>query len=192
MSAAEALVAQIVEAASRHFLHSGYSRVSVEDIARSIGRSKKTLYRYFATKQALLHAVLEQVYAETGRGLAAQLGEAGGREADRLARLRRLLGVVAERLRATHQVLFADLHAAEPALGEQAWREHRRVLGRILRQLLDEAVAEGSVRADLPVEQVLELFFACVEGLPAPVAGTPESGQSTLLISLLVDGLRRR
>ena len=91
---------------------------------------------------------------------------------------------------------IADLRSAEPALGEQAWREHRQALGRILRQLLDEAVAEGSVRSDLPVEQVLELFFACVEGLPAPVAGLPEaqdpSGQSTLLISLLVDGLRRR
>lgn len=195
MTAPEAdhlVVAQIVEAARKYFLRFGYSRVSTEEIARSIGRSKKTLYKHFATKEMLLNAVLARVDEEACRDIGSLLGERGG---DRLARLRRILGAVGVHLTTTHQVLLADLRSSAPELGLQAWNERRDAIGRVLQPVLAEAAREGLVRADLPPERMLMIFFACVEGVAAPAelaAGAAPGGLVADLVNLLVDGLRRR
>ncbi len=51
--------ARIVGVAERVFLQSGFSRVSMDDLAKELGMSKKTLYAYFAGKDALVQAILE-------------------------------------------------------------------------------------------------------------------------------------
>lgn len=192
MPADDLVAAQIVEAASSYFLRFGYSRVSTEEIARSIGRSKKTLYKYFETKEILLHAVLCRADAEAEVTFAALLSNRAG---DSLARLRRILTPVAVHMATTHQVLFADLRAVEPGLGEQIWRERRQALTRILQPVLAEAVADGDLRTDLSIERILAIFFGCVEGLAMPPEGAPASPVPgdffASLISLLVDGMRR-
>jgi TetR/AcrR family transcriptional repressor of nem operon len=193
MPDADSVALQIVDAARSYFLRFGYSRVSTEEIVRSIGRSKKTLYKHFETKEALLHAVLGRVDNQAEREITILLAERGG---DRLARLRRILSAVAVHMATTHQVLFADLRAAEPELGEQAWRERREALTEILRPVLTEAVADGVVRDDLAVEQVLAIFFNCVEGMASPVEVAQNAqdpgGLFAALVTLLVDGMRRR
>ena len=49
---------EIVDTAKAYFLKYGYSRVSTAEIADEAGRSKKTLYKHFPTKEALLAAVV--------------------------------------------------------------------------------------------------------------------------------------
>lgn len=188
-----AVVSQIVDAARKYFVRFGYTRVSTEEIARSIGRSKKTLYKHFETKEALLHAVLARVDAEAEREITNLLAERGG---DRLARLRGIFAAVAVHLASTHQVLLADLRACSPELGQQAWRERRAALGSLLAPVLTEAAAEGVLRSDLAIDKVLAIFFSCVEGMASPLdvaqnAQAPGELFATL-VSLLVDGLRQR
>ena len=188
-----AVVAQIVEAARKYFLRFGYSRVSTEEIARSIGRSKKTLYKHFETKEALLHAVLARVDSEAEREITGLLADRGG---DRLARLRGILTAVAVHMASTHQVLLADLRACSPELGLQAWRERRQALSLLLTPVLREAATEGVVRADLASDQMLPIFFSCVEGMASP-QDVAENAQVPVelfgtLVGLMVDGLRAR
>lgn len=186
---ADAVAGQIVEAASGYFLRFGYSRVSTEEIARSIGRSKKTMYKHFPSKEELLRAVLERLDGQLRQEVAGLLA-AGG---DRLELLRRTLTTVALRMSATHRVLLVDLRATSPELGQKVWAERRQALGRLLGPVLREAVADGSLRADLEVEQVLAVYFSCVEGMSCPGDGAQGAdGLFGPLISLLVDGLRRR
>lgn len=56
----EQKLAQILEGARAVFLADGYEGASVDDIARSAGISKATLYRHFPDKTALFSAVLSQ------------------------------------------------------------------------------------------------------------------------------------
>lgn len=188
-----AVAEQIVDAARSYFLRFGYSRVSTEEIARSIGRSKKTLYKHFETKEALLHAVLARVDGEAQREITALLAERGG---DPVRRLKRILTAVAVHIATTHQVLLADLRANAPELGQVACRERRRALHDLLAPVLREAVARGTLRADLDLEQVLAIYFTCVEGMASPLdvahhAQAPGQLFATL-VELLVDGLRAR
>lgn len=189
----DVVAGQIVDAARKYFIRFGYSRVSTEEIARSIGRSKKTLYKHFETKEALLNAVLARVDAEAQREITALLTERGG---DRVARLRRILTAIAVHLASSHQVLLADLRSCSPELGDQACRERREALAQLLRPVLADAAADGSVRSDLPADKVLDVFFCCVEGVATPI-DVAQNAQApgelfTTLVTLIVDGLRKR
>ncbi|GAA4994358.1 hypothetical protein GCM10023317_22920 [Actinopolymorpha pittospori] len=59
----------IVEAASRLFLSPGPGRVSMDDLARELGMSKKTIYRHFPDKHSLLTAVVDRQFAAIERTL---------------------------------------------------------------------------------------------------------------------------
>ncbi|MFF4833975.1 TetR/AcrR family transcriptional regulator [Streptomyces sp. NPDC001315] len=68
----------IVEAAGRLFFAAGSARVSMDDLARTLGMSKKTIYRHFPDKRSLLAAVLERQFAAVERTLVAAAEDAEG------------------------------------------------------------------------------------------------------------------
>jgi len=83
VSAADAERAEvIVEAARRLFLGPGLARVSMDDLARDLGMSKKTIYRHFPDKRSLLTAVLDRQFAGIERALASAAEEAAGQPFD--------------------------------------------------------------------------------------------------------------
>ncbi|CAK7284053.1 TetR/AcrR family transcriptional regulator [Streptomyces misionensis] len=66
----------IVEAAGRLFFGPGFARVSMDDLARELGMSKKTIYRHFPDKRSLLAAVLDRQFATVERTLVAATEDA--------------------------------------------------------------------------------------------------------------------
>jgi AcrR family transcriptional regulator len=68
----------IVEAAGRLFFGAGFARVSMDDLARELGMSKKTIYRHFPDKRSLLATVLDRQFAAAERTLAAATEDAEG------------------------------------------------------------------------------------------------------------------
>ncbi|WP_405833827.1 TetR/AcrR family transcriptional regulator [Streptomyces sp. NBC_01176] len=68
----------IVDAAGRLFLAAGFAGVSMDDLARELGMSKKTIYRHFPDKRSLLTAVLDRQFAAVEATLVAAAEEARG------------------------------------------------------------------------------------------------------------------
>ncbi|MEW2160968.1 helix-turn-helix domain-containing protein [Streptomyces sp. NPDC007189] len=66
----------IVEAAGRLFFGAGFARVSMDDLARELRMSKKTIYRHFPDKRSLLAAVLDRQFAIVERTLVAAAEDA--------------------------------------------------------------------------------------------------------------------
>lgn len=60
---------QILDVASEWFLAHGYAGTSISAMARESGISKESIYRYFASKEALLEAVIEKELEFYGREL---------------------------------------------------------------------------------------------------------------------------
>ncbi|MGW3160899.1 TetR/AcrR family transcriptional regulator [Streptomyces sp. NPDC001089] len=69
----------IVEAAGRLFFAPGSARVSMDDLARELGMSKKTIYRHFPDRRSLLTAVLDRQFGAVEATLAAATEETEGR-----------------------------------------------------------------------------------------------------------------
>lgn len=68
----------ILDAAGRLFLAPGPGRVSMDDLARALGMSKKTIYRHFPDKHSLMTAVLDRRFEAIERTLSAVLETAEG------------------------------------------------------------------------------------------------------------------
>ncbi|WP_433199809.1 TetR/AcrR family transcriptional regulator [Nocardia sp. CA-107356] len=72
----------IVAAAGRLFFAPGLARVSMDDLARELGMSKKTIYRHFPDKRTLLTAVLDRQFAAVERTLLAAAEDVAGQPLD--------------------------------------------------------------------------------------------------------------
>jgi AcrR family transcriptional regulator len=62
--------AEILEAAQRCFVRSGFHGASMQDICAEAGMSPGNLYRYFRSKEALIAGIAERDRAEVGRQFA--------------------------------------------------------------------------------------------------------------------------
>src|SRR5208337_5140868 len=60
---------QIMEGARAAFLAAGFDGASMNDIARSAGVSKGTLYAYFNSKDELFEAIIRAEYAQSAERL---------------------------------------------------------------------------------------------------------------------------
>ncbi|MFJ8007212.1 TetR/AcrR family transcriptional regulator [Streptomyces fagopyri] len=75
----------IVRAAGRLFFASGFTRTNpanMDDLARELGMSKKTIYRHFPDKRSLLTAVLDRRFAAVEAALVAAAEESEGQPFD--------------------------------------------------------------------------------------------------------------
>lgn len=74
---------RIVEAAERVFSRAGYAAASMDDIAVEAAVGKPTLYRYFASKDALFLAVFEEALDDLDQRIV-RVASASGAPAERL------------------------------------------------------------------------------------------------------------
>jgi len=188
---------EIVDAARNYFVRFGYSRVSTDEIVKSINRSKKTLYKHFETKEALLHAVLERINGEIESKLMELFaGEVAAETETYLDQLREVLSQTAIHVASTSGVLYSDLKAKSQELWEQSHRERQRALVDLLGRFVERGVAAGHLRDDLDVGEVLTVFLASVESLAAPLDVVTNASRPTALfatlVTLTIDGMRRR
>jgi AcrR family transcriptional regulator len=49
---------RIAEAFERHFMHFGFKKTTVDDVAAELGSSKKTIYNYFSSKDEIFYFII--------------------------------------------------------------------------------------------------------------------------------------
>lgn len=181
-----ALQMELVDTARAYFLKYGFSRVTTAEIADRSGRSKKTLYKHFPTKERLLAAVLDRITATVEQEILAILGNAEMSHAERVRQVLERIGV---HLVSVGSVLYADLEAKEPALYAQARAQQHAVLAELLRQIFHQAVAAKAFRADVDVDATVSTFLTSVEALAKPDLLATHADQPTRLFATLVSWL---
>jgi len=135
---------QIAEAALRVWLRDGYHDAPVEAIAREAGLGKGTIYLYFATKEAVLQAVVERFSLLPAiEELVGKLREIPPRQA-----LPMLIATVWQRLR-ERGPLFALLLGGGAVRSDNGRVFIERVVipgNRLLAEYLDHCVERGALR----------------------------------------------
>jgi AcrR family transcriptional regulator len=154
--------------------------VSLEEIARTAGVGIGTLYRHFPTRDALLAAV----FRDRINGLA-QFGDELLEAPDAFDALVRWLRAHLVNASACHglggAVVIELLDGDEDAL---LLCSHMRLVGA---QLLERAQAQGAVRADTDVDDLVRLVNALVS---ATADADDRAALTDRLFALMVDGLR--
>jgi len=184
----------ILAAATRVFADKGYSAASITEIARAADVSDGLIYKYFSNKRDLLEQVLTNFYERIIAELATKVTAAP----TFALRLEILIG---EHLRTFMadadlcHLFISEVRTASDYRGSAIQQLNRRYTA-VLMKIVDEAIANGEIEADLDPRLVRDMLFGSIEHLawrhinrkrPLDVAQT-----TRVLTDILLNGLSRR
>lgn len=182
---------RVLERAASLFQRRGLSSVTMDEIAASLGMSKKTLYQHFAGKDDLAAAVIDREFDDLERDLAA-VTEAEA--PDFAARLQRYFATLADRYRRLDGPLLDDIERAHPHLHARFRERGNRAVETAFGRLFAAGVAAGELRADLDPSVVVRVVQGMSAALsaPAPDSSIPPSELFATTFDILLHGIRVR
>ena len=183
------------------FAETGYAGTDLDVVARAVGVAKGTIYRYFASKEALFYAAVDrgmwQLRAALDAAMASTTAPVGRIEAALTAYLRFF----------DQRPAFVELLILERAVFRDrdapSYFTHREAAVLPWRKLVRQLVADGTFRAASPervTDLVSDLLYGALftnhfRGKRADVDAQVAEIKSLLLLGLLPrteDGARRR
>ncbi len=154
---------QIIDAAIRVFARNGYYNSRVADIAREAGIASGTIYLYFKTKDEILITLFRDKMAEWVAFLQGEIAS----ESDAVEKIRRLVAL-------HFRVLESDPDLAEVVQVELR-QGHKFFRGAsaheissyfaLIGSILEEGMAAGQLRRDLPVKIATKMLFGAMDQL---------------------------
>jgi len=180
---------RIVAAARRIFFADGFRRVTMDDLARELGMSKKTLYEHFSSKTALVEAAILHKF----RAIDAELERITSASSSYFpARLHRLLSYIQQQTGEIQPPFLRDIRR-QPELFNHVEKGRRELVERYLGKLLSRGRATGVIRDDIPAELIAEIILGALEKIinPAKMAEldiTPKTGYAAI-ISVMLEGV---
>jgi AcrR family transcriptional regulator len=165
---------KIAQAAGNLIIEKGFNETSVAQIARAAGMGKSTLYDYFSTKDEILLFLIDQPLVElTQRAVAIITGD--GSAVERLRHMMHMhLGVLlADKAYYLRLSLEAQRLNTE---SQQHYMEMRYAYQDLLRDLIDEGIAQGDFRPVNPA-MVMKSLLAIMSSVAFTTrpAGTPQA-----------------
>ncbi|PNV75523.1 TetR/AcrR family transcriptional regulator [Leptospira inadai] len=155
---------KIVESSLALFLARGFHKVNTDEIAQAAGISKRTLYRYFPSKDELVTATLEHFKMQVRTKFVLVLSQ---KELPPLHRFRQILTQVAQELSKVSRSLMVDLQRERPDIFAQMV-EFRTANIRSLIGLLKEAREKKEINPDIDVPFAIDMLLASINTLLIP------------------------
>ncbi len=181
----------VLAASVEVFNERGYDGTSMEDLAARLGIGKSSIYHHVESKEALLGLALDRALDGLEQA-ATEVRDQSAPAIDRLELLlRRSVAVLVERL--PYVTLLLRVRGNSEV--ERTALTRRRRIDRLMTELVQEAVAEGSLRDDVDPTIVARLLFGTVNSLVEwlkPSSSHPTDELAGALVAVVFDGLRRR
>ncbi len=152
---------QIIDAAVRVFARHGYYNSRVSDIAREAGVASGTIYLYFKTKDEILVRLFREKMADW----VAFLRQAIADLPDAVAKLRRLVALHLRMLEDNPDL--AEVMQVELRQGHKFFRgasaHEVTAYFALIGSVLEEGIAAGLIRPDLPVKLATKTLFGAMD-----------------------------
>lgn len=181
----------IINAAEEKMRQVGIKSISVDDIARQLGISKKTFYVYFETKEELIQALL--------RKHEANIEEMANKQAEGKSILDLMLGFmpIAANIKDVRKdpPLLHDLQKYYPLLFREHLEHVHDISVRLLQFYLKKGKDEGFFRADLDVEKAARVFAFMHQEMLNVLPTVPEDRKSQAMekvaygVDILMQGI---
>jgi len=152
---------QIIDAAVRVFARSGYYNSRVSDIAREAGIASGTIYLYFKTKDEILVTLFREKMAQWVANARKRIAS----EPDAVAKIRRIVQLHFETLEespALAEVVQVELRQGHKFFRGASAHEVSAYFD-LIGSVLEEGVAAGLLRPDLPVKVATKVLFGAMD-----------------------------
>ncbi len=180
---------RIIAGARRHFFAHGFRGVTMDDLAAELGMSKKTLYAHFASKTALLQAVVGDKLQRVEADLDHVMNTIG---ADFSSCLHDLLACMRAHTEEIQPAFVRDIRREAPEIFSLVQEGRRKLIHRYFGKLLETGRKAGTIRKDIAPTLLIEILVGAVDAIVNParmeeLGLTPRTGL-TLIISVFMEG----
>lgn len=157
---------RIVAEARRHFMAHGFRGVTMDDLAKELGMSKKTLYAHFPSKAALLEAVVLDKFRSIETDLERlAVGRSLRRPPDFFLALRQLLSCMQRHAEEIRPPFLRDIRREESELFKLVEGRRRKLAERYFGNLISQGGKAGIIRKDIPAELIIEILLAAGQAI---------------------------
>jgi AcrR family transcriptional regulator len=155
---------RIVQSATDKFLNLGISKVTLDEIASELRMSKKTVYKFFPSKDELLRAIVHMMMARMERQISA-IVSSDKPFPEKMTELMSFAGKFVGRL---SNQFIADMQRFAPALWKEVERFRREKIFSKLENMFVQAKEEGFLRKDLHHGLFMLMFLHSMQGIMNP------------------------
>jgi len=185
-----ALRDRIVAVARDRFFRYGFDRVTMEEIARELGMSKKTIYRCFPDKTELIRSVARRIMEEFAAPVRELMKD---RELDFVAKLHGMMAIIGGRLQRVGPQAQHELLRAAPEVWREVEEFRRRNITENFGRLIQDGIAHGFVRTDVNPDILVNIYLSATESIVHPVRlvdfGISARDALEAVISVVFEGL---
>jgi len=154
----------ILEASARRFMELGISKVTLDEIASDLRMSKKTMYKYFPSKEDLLKNIIHARIKRNGKRFT-DIMESGRPFGEKL---QEIFLFAAKELSAPSKQFIVDLRRFAPELWEEADEYRRKTIVTNVRNMIEQGKREGMIRNDLESDLFVLVFLSAVQNILTP------------------------
>jgi AcrR family transcriptional regulator len=156
---------RILREADGLFFTSGFSSVSMDDLAQRLGMSKRTIYQLFPSKEELLRAVMLDLTRDAECRVNAVLED---RKLGFVDKLHRLFAIISANVMRLRQPVLDDIRRSAMSVWEEfdEWRR-RHILPKFER-LIEQGIAEGDIKAELNPQLLTRMYATLVRQVVSP------------------------
>jgi AcrR family transcriptional regulator len=181
---------RILNKAREIFFQYGYTRVKMDEISDALGISKKTLYKFFESKENLLREIIERMKLNIRTNCDIICDNSN---MEFIQKLKTLMNYIAKTSSLLRGPLPEDIQKNHPEI----WRdvnEHRKKesLAKFA-GLINEGVASGDFRKDIEQQVIVLAYVNAVSSLinPELLSQLPYTGNQVfeMLIKIIFEGI---
>jgi AcrR family transcriptional regulator len=150
---------RIIEGSLELFLQAGIKSVTMDDIAKHLGMSKKTIYQFFKDKNELVIALIKKRLQDDERDMSEMIGKSS----NVMEEMINMMKCSEEIFSRANPIVIHDLQKYHP----EAWKEFQNfkaeVIVRTLEELLTKGIKQGYIRPDIDVKIIARMRVMQVE-----------------------------
>lgn len=149
----------VIERSTQLFMRYGIKSVTMDDVARELGISKKTLYKYFTDKNELVMGILN-AKLELDTHFCSNCTITSANAIEELFNISKF---VLEQVGQINPVVFFDLKKYHPQ-GWELMRNHKwNFILNSIRENIQRGIQEGLYRSDLDIEITSRLYVSTTD-----------------------------
>lgn len=150
---------EIMERASLVYMKYGIKSITMDDLARELGISKKTIYEHFTNKDELICSIME-MKTEMDQALCLNCAQQSENAIDDLIRT---IEIVTTEIGNINLSIFYDLHKYHTKAWEILENHKWQFVLDMIRANIQRGISEGLYRKDLDSEVIARLYVGSIE-----------------------------
>ena len=154
---------RILKYAQNKYLAEGFYKTSMDVLASEMQISKKTIYKYFATKNHLVEAVAQDIM----KYLSINFDKIVNKEQNAVLKILSLLNFMSKSILRASDKWIVDIKEHKPALWNKIDRFRSKKILVILSKIIEQGKIEGYIE-DKPNEIIITIFITSIREIVNP------------------------